>query len=580
MVLVYNGEVYNHDALRAELELLGHRFSSRCDSEAVLHAYEAWGIGALDKFNGMFAFAIANPTREQWFLARDQFGIKPLYYALGGGKFAFSSEIKGLVEIPWVRKLARRESLEDFIAHGSIAEGGRRTFFTDVSKIPPGHCAVWERGELRLEPYARNKNAGEPVRGSLVPESKKTQKSGATRVKTLALLEAAIRIRLQSEVPVGTSLSGGIDSSSIVCFISQFLATDRTLTRTLGSRQSVFSAVYEGFSKDESKWIKIVTDSTRVQKRITRPTSAGLLQELEQLVRAQEEPFQSPSVYAQWCVLRLAHESVTVVLDGQGADELFGGYDAYIWSLLMDAFRRVRLIDALLITWNGRGALRSLLRYVRSSRKAVRLAKTLKLVRDNRSFPTQAMQSLDSRMEKDLRHELPLLLRYADKNSMAFSVELRVPFLDPDLVSHVLSLPADIRMANGVTKALLREAITGVVPEPIVRRRDKVGFDVPEVKWLEEIAADIESRFSGPPWSQTPLLGGSRLAEVFRKSCRNQLTPVEAQLFWRLLIAGTWLQVFDLAVAPGETSESQGSSYEQTGPMRTRSAQPGGSDSY
>ena len=298
MVIVYNGEVYNYNDLRAELEVLGHEFVTKSDTEVVLHAYEAWGTRALPKLNGMFAFAVASPSRGEWFLARDPFGIKPLYYTTAKDRFAFSSEITPLMRLPWVRKFARPEFLEAFVSQGYIAEHEPLTFFLDVMKIPPGHFAMVREADVFVESYVPKSS----IESRSWPETERGISGDefanlAARVRDSLI--TSTRIRLQSEVPVGTCLSGGLDSSSIVCIINNLLKDLRAEAYSVGERQHVFSAVYENFDRDERPWIRAVAGATSVEGRQVYPLSAGLMQEVDQLVPSQEEPFHTPSVYAQ-----------------------------------------------------------------------------------------------------------------------------------------------------------------------------------------------------------------------------------------------------------------------------------------
>ncbi len=539
----YNGEVYNHAALRGQLEREGHTFRTHCDTEAVLHSYEQWGQLALDRFNGMFAFAILDPKSSKWFLARDQFGMKPLFFSLNGSKFAFSSEIKPLLQLPWVRRLARAEVVQKYVQTGIISEDRRETFFVDVARLPPGHCAAYENGSLGIARYRKLTPISDTVR----------RYSTALVEETRRQLVESVRIRLESEVPLGTCLSGGMDSSSIVCILHNLLQSLSRVRTSAAADQSTFSAVYRQFGRDESSWVEIVARSTGVDSRKIEPSSEGLIAEIEDLIRAQEEPFSTPSVYAQWCVMRLAKQTVTVVLDGQGGDEVFCGYDAHVWHALLDALRGFRLNEVLELGWNGRTSLFSLLTHLFSRLKAQELA--------NRIFepPLEAsglekrfFGSLNSQLDDDMLWELPLILRYADRNSMAFSIEARLPLLDNDLVSLALSISPRVRLHSGVRKGLLRNAMRGIVPPQILDRKDKIGYDVPEIQWLVERKKEISRRFCGEPWTSTALLGGERLAGEFQSAIESDLTAQEALLFWRLFIAGMWMRVFDLRLSTGD----------------------------
>jgi len=539
LVIAYNGEVYNYRDLMNRLARLGHRFATQSDTEVVLHAYEEWGESGLSKLNGMFAFAVVDRNTDSWFLARDPFGIKPLYYSNDGKKFAFASEIAPLLLMPWVGRVARSNLLTRFIAAGILPEDRPETLFMDVYKVRPGHILTFQDGKLETKRFLP-KWTVKPAQTKNIDELTK---------ETDDILLASVQMRRQSEVPAGTCLSGGLDSSSLVGVINKLLLAHLEEAKSVGSRQHVFSAVYGTPPIDEEEWIDLVVNATGVKANKVTPSSAGLIEELDTLIRAQEEPFQSPSVYAQWCVMRLAKTEVTVLLDGQGADEVFGGYETYLWHFLWDCVRHRDLRLATAIAWYGNRTWLKFAKLWYSARKEKALARRIFGTALNMTPDEPSTRgTTEDEVTNDMELELPTILRYADKNSMAFSVEVRLPFLDPHLVSLLLGLPMKTRMHQGQTKALLRIAMRELVPREVVERKDKVSYDVPEVEWLEESGPVIERVFAGPPWRDLSILGGRKVSMEFRRSIRRGMTPKEARLYWRLLFAGTWLRVFDLRV--------------------------------
>ena len=409
----------------------------------------------------------------------------------------------------------------------------------DVYKVRPGHILTFRDGKLETKRFLP-KWPVKPAQTKNIDELAK---------ETHDILLASVQMRLQSEVPAGTCLSGGLDSSSLVGVINRLLLGHLEEAKSVGSRQHVFSAVYGTPPVDEEKWIDLVVKATGVKANKVTPSSAGLIEELDALIRAQEEPFQSPSVYAQWCVMRLAKAEVTVLLDGQGADEVFGGYETYLWHFLWDCVRNCDLRLATAIAWYGKRTWLKFAKLWYSTRKEKALARRIFGTAPNMTLDEPpARGTTEDEVTNDMELELPTILRYADKNSMAFSVEVRLPFLDPHLVTLLLGLPMRTRMYQGQTKALLRLAMRDLVPREIVERKDKVSYDVPEVRWLEVSSQIIARAFASPRWTDTPILGGAQLLTEFRHSLRRGMTLKEARLFWRLLFAGTWLNVFGLSV--------------------------------
>jgi asparagine synthase (glutamine-hydrolysing) len=483
--LVFNGEIYNYLELRDELRRLGHDFHTEGDAEVLLHAWHAWGEGALDRLNGMFAFAIWDERDRRLTLARDPFGEKPLYYAHGhDGRLVFGSEVKAILLDPGVAGAQDADALAAFVAHG-VMPPPERSFFADVARLPAAHLLRWSDGAVEAHRYWRPR----PV--DVAP----SYREAAEQVR--ALLLDSIRLRLRSDVPVGTSLSGGIDSSSVV-MLSAELAGDH--------RRHAFTARFRGYERDEWDHAHAVAAAAEVeQHHSVEPRVDEVLADLDTLVLDHEEPVASLSIYAQWRVNRAAREhGVVVLLDGQGGDELFAGYPVAAGfalrsdgpALLARGLARAPLAEAAAV---GRslamehlgGSLRGLYRRrTASPYVAAALARVPAL--GEPPAPPAWMRAADP-LRRELLAEsfltsLPQLLRYADRSSMAHSREVRLPFLDRRLAELAYSLPAAFLYRDGVTKAILRDAVRGTVPERILARRDKVGFEPPQATWLAQPA--------------------------------------------------------------------------------------------
>jgi asparagine synthase (glutamine-hydrolysing) len=478
--LVFNGEVYNYRELREELRALGHAFVTEGDGEVLLHAWDAWGEGALDRVNGMFAFAIWHDEQRRLTLAADPFGEKPLYWALDAGKLVFGSDIRAILQaVPRLTR-ARDDVLAAYLALGQMPPV-EESFFAHVRRLPAAHLLRFAAGRATVARYWTPRRVSVP--GSYAE---------AVRALRAELLDS-IALRLRSDVPVGTSLSGGVDSSAIVC-LSAELAGDH--------RRHAFTARFAGYERDEWRYAQTVAGSAGViEHHAIDPSPAELLDDLDALVRDQEEPFGSLSIYAQWRVMKAAREAgVTVLLDGQGADELFGGYDGIGgWAARSAGPRAMGRAAA-----SGGGARADLARAIGAELLpgAVRRRHQLTLcspyvapavAADGVGRPTPAGPGAagSSPLRRELLRQtfhtsLPELLRYADRDSMAHGREARLPFLDRRVAEFALSLPPHFLHRGGVRKAILRDAVRGTVPDVVLERRVKVGFEPPQAAWMRD----------------------------------------------------------------------------------------------
>ena len=483
--IIFNGEIYNYIELRDELSLLGHKFHTGSDTEVILAAFRQWGEACVERFNGMFALALWDASNQTLFLARDRFGEKPIHYVYRQDKlFAFGSEMKTL----WAANLAGRdvhaETLARFQHYGQV-DVGDQTFYEGILRLPQAHSLkvsapgnFWKRRYWDIDPREQEDGKSDSFYSEQFRE----------------LLTDSVRLRLRADVPVGSSLSGGLDSSTIVSIINRLLPPEGI--------QKTFSARFDEPASDEGKWIDLVTRENRVQRADVWPTPEQFFDELTKVFWHQEEPFSSTSIYAQWCVMRLARENdVTVLLDGQGADEMLAGYHSYFEEYSADLLTSMNLPRYLKWKKNCRDlhgyAPRTISRVAKQTvpsvlkRPVQRVMRSLgelpQVERRKPEFPAE-FRKLSS-LKKQLwwnttREGLVELLRYADRNSMAHSREVRLPFLDHRLVEFVFRLPDQLLMRDGWTKWILREAFRGIVPAAITDRIDKLGYMPPQKRWL------------------------------------------------------------------------------------------------
>ncbi len=506
--VTYNGEIYNYLELREELRANGYRFRSGSDTEVLLAAYRQWGEGCLARLNGMFAFALWDGVRRRLFCARDRMGEKPFYYHWDGERFTFASEIKGLLAVG-IHPSANHRAVFDYL-EGACLDHSEGTFFEGIRQLPPAHGLTVDGRTVTITRYW-----GLPA----VEEAHEySPREAADRFRDL--FRDAVRIRLRSDVAIGSCLSGGLDSSSIVCVANDLMCVEHAVPRELiGERQKTFSSCFEDPTYDERRFIRPVLERTGAQAHYTFPDPKELAESISKLVWHQDEPFGSTSIFAQWNVMRLAAQSgVKVLLDGQGADELLAGYHGFFGAFFADltAKRQWMVLTKELLAYrrlHGR-----IPRYVFANlARALLPAPFVRLVRSRMTGsvdwiasefrrqwgPIQAPPPHASSHLLSMQYQLltwnglRALLHYEDRNSMAFGIETRLPFLDHRLVEFLSGLDVSHKIRRGWTKAILRDAMEGILPDDVRWRVDKMGFVTPEDIWfrtsLREFAREILS---------------------------------------------------------------------------------------
>jgi asparagine synthase (glutamine-hydrolysing) len=552
--ITYNGEVYNYVELREELRAHGHAFRTCSDTEVLLAAYAQWGPEALHRFNGMFAFALYDAPRRRLFCARDRFGVKPFYYHHRPPFFACASEIKGLLAHHQVPCAPHLPYVAGFLAKGALDETDA-TFFTGIRALPAAHYLTLDLVDGRLELQRWYEL---PARGE-TPLAADALRS---------LLEDAVRLRLRSDVDVGTCLSGGLDSSSIVCLAA------RLRDHRQPGRHRTFSILYDDAGLEEAPYVRAAAEAAAVENSSVKATSADLLRDLPSLVRHQDEPIPSTGPYSHWRVMELARAAgLKVLLDGQGADELLAGYHYHFGPFLNETLARRGPLAALREARHARAVtgrplsffLGLLAHHALPLPDAVRehaigrfsththvpegwldpaLLERVGAPSGSRHRPRATLA--EERRANVWSTSLPALLRYEDRNSMAFGIEARTPYLDYRLVEAVIGAPAGDLIRDGWTKALLREAMRGVLPEQVRLRRDKLGFSTPERRFLAELAPHVRE------W----LAPGSRAAELLRPAgLRKWLALPDAELaqrpgLWRVVCLEHWLRYVASVRAP------------------------------
>jgi len=534
LCLFYNGEIYNFKSLRTGLEKFGHQFKTQADGEVVVHGFEQWGEDVFAKLNGMFAIALYDLQKRRLLLVRDHFGIKPFYYYFDEGQqhLLFASEIKALLCYQDLKPTPNESIIFQYLVQ-RVHDHSEETFFAGIKKLLPGELleiSFGNSGRLKID---RRKF------WSLNFDhlNNRTKVGGRDLVEKFAnLLEESVRLRLVADVPVGVCLSGGLDSSTISILIS-------SLT---GKAQKTFSAIFPGEKNNEQEFIDVTNRKTSAKPYFVYPKSEGLFAELEELVRVQEEPFISSGPYAQYCVMRKAKKEVKVLLDGQGGDELLAGYDPYFLVYLeellgkrqLGVFLRELLAVRSILFKFGRLRLRQQGTTTAMSLLHSEFYQAYKSYRTYRTYT-----NLKQRLYEDVfKYSLPALLRYEDKNSSAFSLESRVPFLDPKLVEFIFSLPNDLIIRGGVNKYVLRQAMKDKLPAKIYNRKWKVGFTTPEDVWFKKEKIKILEIFQSQSFRQRPYWDAEKIINAFQRFL--QKGAGDSMLFWRFLNTEIWLRVF------------------------------------
>lgn len=552
--ITYNGEVYNYLELRKELEALGHQFHTQTDTEVILKAYEEWNINAFNRLNGMFAFVLYDRKERKGIAVRDRFGVKPLYYWISpAGFLAFASEIKQFTVLPGWKATLNGQIAYDFLNWG-VMDHTSETFFSGVQQVRGGEFLEFPTEPLKIHSLQRTQwyqPCPSPFQGNLEEASNEYRH----------LLGDSIRLRLRSDVPVGSCLSGGLDSSSIVCMMNRQLGEN-------ANRQKTFSACSTVKRFDERHFIDAVVGLSDVDAYYTYPCLDQLFDECSTIIWHQDEPFASTSIYAQWQVFKLAGEqSMKVMLDGQGADEQLAGYHGFFGNHFYDLFVSLRwkalynemkvssgmhaglkpfsLLMNKLVPHGIRQPIRKM--FGKTATKPDWLNTRRMKAEDRDPFSTDKNKSLVHQSLLQLsKTSLPMLLHYEDRDSMAHSIESRTPFLDYRLVEFTLGLPNELKIGRGWTKRVLRESMKNILPEQVRLRTDKMGFVTPEEIWLKEqnpmlFQKAIEKSFQ---IAQGALLPSAKL--IVDQMVAGKRTF--SFLPWRLISFGEWIERFAVEI--------------------------------
>ncbi len=554
--IAYNGETYNFRELRQELQAGGVAFTTSTDTEVLLAAYETWGVDFITRCNGMFALALFDPKRGELLLYRDRVGIKPLYIHEDETGLTFCSELKGLLAGSIFTRRADPVAIRAYLEF-QVVHHRPETFLQNVSELPAGHMMRIDLHSRKttISPYYSLMEGVEQQRGELP----------ATTADQIHFIREkfidTVRSHLVSDVRAGSCLSGGLDSSSIVCVMHRLQHEGISETGSLGKQITTFSSCHRDRRFDEQEYIDLVTKRCDAQAIKIFSAPEDLAERFDELVWHQDEPFTSASIFAQFLLMEAARkEGVTVLLDGQGGDEIFAGYRKFFFFYMRDLLRGKKLSTFGLEMFGGltRGDgdlfdFRAMRRYLPGPlRRRIRTMGQFldPAISKQAGLPGfQGGSAITTRQILDVEHySLPALLHYEDRNSMAFGIEARVPFLDYKMIETGIALPVEAKIKGGVAKYVLREAMRGIVPDRILDRRTKMGFVTPEQEWMRGPLRPIMENMLAMPQDITRELvdieGVSVQYRLFVKNGSCVLLPRE---FFRLLCLDRWISLFNIS---------------------------------
>jgi asparagine synthase (glutamine-hydrolysing) len=539
LAIVLNGEIYNYQELWQELKKKRYSFTTdHSDTETVLHGYEEWGEKVVDHLVGMYAFVIYDKKRRELFIARDRLGIKPLYYFERNGRFFFASEIKALLKSKLIKPEVNLPVLYRFLMF-RVHDNGEETFFKGIKRLLPGHyMTVGKRGIKKIKKYWQPRHNPQF-------SSEKTDREYADEF--LHLFKKVVKRHLIADVPVGITLSGGLDSSGVSSLTAELMREGVDLH--LGGKLHTFSSLYPNKTIDESGYIHTVERYIGSEPHYVYPKVEEFWQDLSRWIYHQEEPTISSAPYAYYRVYQLAHRFVKVTLSGNGGDELLAGYLPYFRSYLTAALDQKKYFNAVKEVVAGWDIYKryfyDLIEQKNPFSKNLKMNELLSraFVGQGGDFQYFISRNLNERLMQDvLYYSTPNLLRYEDKNSMAFSIEARVPFLDHQLVEYIFGLPIDQKIKNGWTRYVYRNAMKGRIPEKNRLRRSKVGFTNPELDWLKAKADVITDIFSSNTFKNRALYDNDKLLNSFEKWLDG--SPGDGLIFWRIMVSELWMREF------------------------------------
>ena len=544
--ITFDGEIYNFETLRKQLEK-NHSFHTDSNAEVVVHAYEESGPNCVSEFNGMFAFCLWDSTEGRLFCARDRVGMKPLYYYSCSSRFLLASEIKALLIDPSVPRKPNGRVIHEYLLTG-IHSQPENTFFMGIKELLPAHHMFVDKNGIRTRKY------WQPLQHLKSDRSIKDDQQYAYEFRKL--LRDSVRIRLPKNLPVGTFLSGGIDSTSIVFLVNDILKSNQP-TKTEGAKpQEVFSAIYKEPVEqgDERPYIKEVERALKTEINYIFPSVLGKWNDIKRFIFHIDEPVAVFNYYVFWCLSKIARQKVKITFSGQGDDAILGGQTEHCITYFKELWRRKRvatLLNELVksMDWILPRMVWSIL-FSRNAESKAKMLLAPRFVAIHSQGETRGKDeaSLRSALLSDVTQHAVEYLRVDDRASSAFSIECRHPYLDHRIIELAFSLPATQKIRNGWTKHVMRNAMKGLIPETIRRKRKKLGTPIPQQRWMRDLSETIRKVFNSSKFRERGYFNQPAILKAFDRYCEGKLSRTERQCYtnvlWRILNLELWLEIF------------------------------------
>jgi asparagine synthase (glutamine-hydrolysing) len=494
----------------------------------------------------LFSFCLCYKKNKRLFSARDRLGMKPLYYYSYQGQFILASEIKAILADPSVPKKPNKRFIYEYLVKGYPSQAGD-TFFTGIKELMPAHYMLIDKSGIKIQKY------WQPIQRLKSNIPSKDDQRVASEFRQL--LRDSIRIRLPANLPVGTFLSGGLDSTSIACLVDEILKSKQSPKTKRAKSQEIFSAIYEEITEqgDERSYIKAVERALRTEVNYVFPSVAGQWNNIKRFVFDIEEPVAVFNYYVFWCLFQAARQKVKVVFSGQGNDAILGGQTEHALIYFKELWKRKKigkLLNELVksLDWILPYMAYSILFKRNAELKAKMLLAPQFVAAYSQGEVRKEDASLQSALLSDITQHAVEYLRVDDRASSAFSMECRHPFLDHRIVEFALSLPATQKIRNGWTKYVMRNAVKGLIPEAVRKKRKKFGTPIPQQRWMRELRRNIRKLFESNKFREREYFNQPAILHVFDRYCEGRLSRIERQYYsnvlWRILNLELWLETF------------------------------------
>ncbi len=550
IAIIFNGEIYNYLELIPELKSKGHIFKSKSDTEVIIHSYEEYGFECVSKFNGMWAFAIYDFRKNILFASRDRFGVKPFYYFLNNEEFIFSSEIKAILKVKQVHE-ANHGKVFDYLAYGYKTSNGD-TFFKDINELKPAHNIVIQNAQVKIKKYW---------------DFRKVQSAEIeTEDKLKFLLFDSVKLRFRSDVPVAILLSGGLDSTIITRITDELINKNEINNKVVNA----YSAVFPGFEYDESETInEFLKNCTHIKPVEISPNDNDLIDSIHNFVYGMGEPVFSPTSLAHYILMKeIKKENVKVVLNGQGADEAWCGYDKYIIGyFLLDLLLSNPLQFFLEMSAFSEKKKHSYKHFIAQTLKAILSRRYSSSLRSkykekiseclspefyknnysyfrNSDYNKFSANNLEGYLKYNIQYQgFSQILHYEDHSSMQNSIEVRSPFIDYRLMEFAFSIPVEKKLSKGRTKKILRELFKEKLPDSIINNYEKIGFVTPFDDWLEQPAMKefVRDLLNSDSFNKKTIFDPKKIRKIFNERKNYPDFP-----YWRIINLELWSQVYEI----------------------------------